>query len=62
MNGNIDRDITYCKGIGCAIKEHCWRYTEGVRLREEPNLWWMNDCGMLRVAYISKRKGHERTV
>lgn len=36
--------FTYCKGIGCPLKERCIRYTEGSKL-PEGNWWWKYDCG-----------------
>ena len=51
----MNEDITYCNGIGCAIRESCWRYTEGLRLRNYPNLWWMDDCGTERDMYTTTK-------
>lgn len=50
-------DITYCNGHRCAIKEHCVRYLEGVKIpSDEVVWWWMNDCGDERIAYIDNEK------
>jgi len=48
-------DYTYCSGIRCAIKEFCFRYTEGCKVpKDGSGYWWMEDCGEDREAYVSK--------
>lgn len=50
-NGNFARntDITYCNGSKCAVRESCFRYTEGVAIRanvegDTNQYWWMDHC------------------
>ena len=53
----MNRDFTYCKGERCAIKEHCTRYLNGLKIDPKANgWWWMNDCGEYRHGYISNEK------
>jgi hypothetical protein len=47
----MKNDFTYCKGDRCALKEHCVRYVDGLRL-PEGSWWWMTDCGTEREGYI----------
>ncbi len=53
----MNRDRTYCKGKGCAIKESCTRYTEGKAI--EPSAqgyWWMEHCDIEhRTGYTPAR-------
>lgn len=52
----MKRDFTYCKGIGCAIKESCVRYIDGlVAMQDEEQHWWMEDCGEYRDGYINSK-------
>ncbi len=42
---NMNRDRTYCKGQGCAIKESCIRYNEGKGIDPSAQgYWWMEQC------------------
>ena len=41
----MNRDIYYCKGKGCAIKETCRRFTEGNNIAPDTQgYWWMGEC------------------
>lgn len=41
----MNRDIYYCKGKGCAIKETCRRFTEGNNIDPDAQgYWWMGEC------------------
>ena len=52
----MNRDVTYCKGSNCALKEHCVRYSDGLKVNEEKdgNYWWMEDCGYERTGYVEE--------
>lgn len=44
-----NRDITYCNGKGCGLRERCRRYVDGQRIilnanRDENQHWWMDHC------------------
>lgn len=44
-----NRDITYCNGKGCGLRERCRRYVDGQRIiananRDENQYWWMDHC------------------
>lgn len=48
----MKKDFTYCKGNGCAIRESCFRYREGLHVpKDVSGFWWMEDCGEQRPAY-----------
>lgn len=50
----MKRDFCYCNGKNCAIREHCVRHVDGRKAGKEEidSLWWMDDCGEDRDAYI----------
>lgn len=49
----MNKDFCYCNGMGCAIREFCVRYRDGLRARkEEDDFLWMDECGEERDAYI----------
>ncbi len=42
-----NRDITYCNGKGCGLRERCRRYVDGQRImtsRQEGQYYWMDHC------------------
>lgn len=46
-------DFTYCKGERCALKEHCARYLNGLKL-SDGDWWWMSSCNTeIREGYIN---------
>lgn len=52
----MNNDFTYCKGNGCAIREHCVRYLEGLEL-PDGDWWWMMNCDELnRDGFIDDGK------
>lgn len=52
-----NKDFCYCNGYRCALKEHCVRYLEGMKIpSDEAGWWWMSDCGDERIAYIDNGK------
>ena len=43
----MNRDITYCNGKNCLLKDRCRRYTDGQSIlnsREESQWYWMDNC------------------
>ena len=41
----------------CALKEHCVRYLEGLKVQsDEAGWWWMSDFGDELIAYIDNEK------
>lgn len=49
----MNKDFCYCNGNGCAIKEHCVRYREGLQARKQKGEFlWMDECGEERDVYI----------
>ena len=43
----MNRDITYCNGKNCLLKDRCRRYTDGqiiLNSREESQWYWMDNC------------------
>jgi len=42
-----NRDITYCNGKGCGLRERCRRYVDGQRImtsQQEGQYYWMDNC------------------
>ena len=50
----MNRDFCYCNGVGCAIKEHCVRYVDGLKAKGDDGCHnWMDACDVeTRNAYI----------
>lgn len=54
-----NRDITYCNGKGCMLKNQCKRYQDGQCIIANHNgdtnqYWWMDNCNEEnRDGYIS---------
>lgn len=55
----VNRDITYCNGKGCMLRNHCQRYQDGQRIIANHNgdtnqYYWMDNCNEEnRDGYIS---------
>lgn len=49
----MNTDIDFCKGVNCALKEHCKRYLSGLHYREDNNPhWWFDSCDEERSMYL----------
>lgn len=50
----MSNDFAYCKGKQCALREHCVRYLDGLKL-SDGNWWWMESCNdITRDGYINR--------
>ena len=53
-----NRDVTYCNGKDCALREQCRRYVDGQRImanaeRDEGQYYWMDHCNVeIREGYV----------
>ena len=47
----MNKDITYCNGDGCLLRNQCKRYVEGPRIKDNHHgdthqFYWMDSCNI----------------
>ena len=41
----MNRDVTYCRGKKCNLRQHCVRFKDGERImNDDGSYWWMDHC------------------